>query len=369
MSELRRLVVAALFLAAPAPAAAQTVAEYRARLDSLVAEWRPLIAAEDSARMRARATANLPHDSARVVNIIVRADSGYIAMATDAAARLAPRVERAYGAFSETLLRHQFVLKARVGPTGNVSLTSAVADSLGDISQRSGVLITTAALEGSWAQKVEQVITESQDAAVRQWLSSAIPIDPMDRAAWRQARIELLLAPSTAARACVADDLARCVQVLELTHVDEPAFIYLTPSERRQLVLANARIIRRSDAAAFDRCSRDQSQSVCDDLARLIPSDAVPRPVPGVVRQSFLRFALARGGTGAFDRFATTPGDIRGRITAAAGQPIDTLVAAWRATLLDARTNSTAIDGTTAASSLFWIGLCACLAMRSSRWR
>jgi hypothetical protein len=100
----------------------------------------------------------------------------------------------------------------------------------------------------------------------------------------------------------------------------------------------------------------------------MIPVDVIPLPTSPMLRESLVRFALAVGGPGAFERFAAAD-SLTARLEGAARMPVDSLVARWRAKLVAARSTSTAIDMTTALSSLFWVGVCACLALRSSRWR
>ena len=347
--------------------AGQSTADYRQRVDSLAKLWRPMVATE-AVQSGKRSAISLPRDSARFGDVIVRTDSGYEKVSHSAAEHLAPRIQAAYGAFGASVARYQFVVKSlSAKPNANV-ISTGVADSLGAVTLRSNVFVDADALESSWSQKVEEIITDALDPSVRAWIGATIPIDPPTAATWNQARIELLFANAVIARDCADGHVDRCMTALELRSVDNPAFTFLTPQQRRDLILANSRIIRRADPTRFDQCADANAYVACDSLIAMIPSDAVPRPVSPSVRQSLVRFALQTGGAGAFDRFAAVNG-IRGRLEAASKMPAESLVVRWRARVFDVRSASTAIDLTTAISSLFWIGLCAGLALRSSRWR
>jgi hypothetical protein len=278
-------------------------------------------------------------------------------------------VREAYGGFSSRLARYQFVVRGSGGNEKEKVVATGVVDSTGQLRLRGSVYADGASMEHAWSQKVEELITNELNPSIRAWMGAVMPMDPPTKATWANARIDLFLSQADAARRCVDGDHFRCLQILELEPVDDPAFVYLTAPQRRLLVIQRGGLIRRADPGQFDRCASGGELTACDALVRMIPSDAVPRPVPPSVRQSFARFALAAGGAGAFDRFASAGPAIRNRIEAASKMSADSVVDQWRAALVDARTTSTALDGRTALSSVFWIGLCACLALRSSRWR
>src|SRR4051812_41879614 len=84
-----------------ATAGAQSVAEYRARVDSLARLWRPLAAKVTATRVDSSRLGALPPVSFRVGPIAVRTDSMRAPLARRAAEHLVPRVEATYGRFSE----------------------------------------------------------------------------------------------------------------------------------------------------------------------------------------------------------------------------------------------------------------------------
>lgn len=368
MSRIRRIVVPLALIALARQSSAQSTAEYRATVDSLANVWRPLVTASAERRRDSVAHPVLPKDSIQVGPIVIRADSQYIDLSRAAAEHLLPRITRTYGRFSSRLGTHQFVVRARGERNGQMVVATAVVDSTGFMSLRSSVFADEEALENSWAQKVEEILTDALGPSVRGWMGAVVPIDLDGKSALAAARVDLLLAKSDAARRCAMSDPGICAAVLNLRPVDDPATAFYSADQRRDIVSSVGMILRRANQKDFDRCVSERIASVCDSLVHVIPRDVIPEPVPPRVRQSFLSYALKIGGEGAVDRMAQD-GPIAARIEAAARMPIDSVMSQWRTTLLDSRTTSTALDMTTALSSLFWVTACACLALRSSRWR
>jgi len=370
MSRLVRVVVVvsvvAMSFGNATSAAAQSAAEYTHRVDSLARLWRAATATvvkTDASRPNAPSA-----DSLRIGMIIVRTDSEHVDLARAAAARLSPRIERAYGHFAERLTRHQFVLRAKGGTHAATEVQTGLTDSTGAMGQRSSDYANEVSLAATWQRMVEEVMTDAAGPDVRSWIGAIIPSDPPTKTTWSDARIALILAASAGARDCVGGDIIRCEQVLGLVHVDDPAFTFFDASQRFTMIVGFAHILRRADPAQFDRCTVARNQATCDSLAHAIPTDAVNAPIPPLVRQSLVRFALATGGDGAFDRYAaaTSP---KARLEAASQLPADSLVRRWRDTIMGAQKGSTAVDLETAVSSLAWAALCVACAVRSSRWR
>jgi hypothetical protein len=352
-------------------AGAQTVEEYARRVDSLARLWRSTVASPaqapgggraDSVRLR-----NLPPDSVRVGPIRVRTDSAHIALAREVAERLAPIVTKAYGRVAERLARYVFVMQTNEGATAASSVLSAVTDSTGSLRMRSSDLPDAGALTLSWSRKAEETITD-EVPGLREWIGGLVPVAPPTNATWSDARMELILSGSTAAHECASGAIVRCEQVLGLLTSSDPAFTFYDAAQRRSLIEGNARNLRRADTKLYDRCIAGGVQAACDSLVRQIPAEAVPNPTNPAVRQSLARFAIAEGGDGAFERFAAGNSP-RAKIEGAARLPMDAVIARWNAALAASRNGSPALDPGTALSALAWATLCACLALRSSRWR
>ncbi len=367
MSKLSR-VFAAASLAAAHAASAQTTAAYRARVDSLANVWRPLVAAEATRQTDSVRRAALPSDSVRVGPIVVRSDSHYVDLGRSTAEQLLARVKRSYGDVGLRALDHPFVIRERGEMNGQPVIATGIVDSAGVVQLRSSVVAEEKSLENSWAQKAEELVTDALGREVRDWVGGVIPIDPQDKSAWARARVDLLLAPAEGARRCATTQPATCPEALGLVPVEDPAFKFYSADQRRDLVNDNGRVLRRANQREFDRCVIDKLTAVCDSLIHMVPADAIPAPIPADVRRSLVRYALETGGDGAFDRFSK-PGTMARRIEAAAQMPTDSVVARWHARLHDSSTTQTALDATTALASIFWVTVCACLALRSSRWR
>jgi hypothetical protein len=116
--------------------------------------------------------------------------------------------------------------------------------------------------------------------------------------------------------------------------------------------------VGRDDAACVSRLREFSAER----LARSLSTTAA--------RRSYARWALAQGGAGAYARLRNSKGrPIEERFAIAAGMPADALVASWHAHVMTAQPASSTIPPATAFATLFWIGACGALSLRSSRWR
>jgi hypothetical protein len=62
------------------------------------------------------------------------------------------------------------------------------------------------------------------------------------------------------------------------------------------------------------------------------------------------------GGTGAYDRLVSAHGSVREQLAAAAGVPLDSVVSAWRARVLAARSEPMMVTPLVALAALVWCG-------------
>ncbi len=352
-------------------ARAQTTADYAKRVDSATTAWRAAVAAQartDSERIR-----RLPSDTIRVGNLVILSDaeSGELAKAT--AAIVSPALDRAYGTWAGRMRSHVLLLRRPAeGATavdGEPLVESGVAGPGGRLLMPSTTIASTQALSGSWRRKAEEFLYGDLDPEVRDWLSITLTSEPATPRMLAEGRVDLVLSRSRVAHDCALGNREACSQALGLVAVDDAPFTLFDASQRRGLIDRYSSILQRRDPALYSRCVQGGSEATCDSLVRSIPADAVPRATPAPVRANFVRFALLLGGDGAFDRLATTKGPTSDRIAAAARLPIDSVVGRWQTDVMSSQSSSTAIDATTALSSLFWACLCGGLALRSSRWR
>ncbi|NJD18882.1 MAG: hypothetical protein FIA95_06315 [Gemmatimonadetes bacterium] len=196
------------------------------------------------------------------------------------------------------------------------------------------------------------------------------PEDPSH--VYRQA----VLAPSRAARACLAGVAASCLAACGLNAPDAPLSERYTPEERRFLVRRNAARLGRAGTAAHTECA-EGSAAACD---RVLDSylerygSAQNRlwsvPFGADLRASLLWFALFRGGEGAWGRLlAHADDEPLAALEAASGRGADALMLEWRAWLLQGRPVQHAGLGAQAVTGSLWILLLIALAARSTRWR
>jgi hypothetical protein len=350
-------------------ASAQTVAEYTKRVDSLAVAWRSAVAnqiRDDSIRSR-----SLPTDTIRLGNFVILSDTAHAGLARATAAIVSPELDRTFGSWAARMRSHVLVVRRPagkrlerdtsvvesgiVGPGGVVFMTSSYA--------------TTDALAAAWRRKAEEYLTRDLDPVMRDWLGTSMSSEPVSARGLSRGRVDLVLAQSQAAHDCASGRLESCSKVLGLVPMDDPAFELFNNRERRQMIEWYSFVLHRRDPLRYANCVSAGNEATCDSLVRLLPADVVGRSVPPAVRLNFLRYALLRGGDGAFDRLARSDGAIADRIAAAAHAPIDSVVSQWQANLISSPSSSTAIDVPTALSSLFWACACGALALRSSRWR
>jgi hypothetical protein len=368
----RRIIAAcAITLIGSHAARAQTVAEYAKRVDSLTRIWR--VAVVDEARADSERVSRLPTDTIRVGNFVILSDPEHVQLAKATAAIISPELDRGYGAWASRMHAHMLVLRQpRQGPTtadGQPVVESGVAGPGGRVLMPSTSIATTDALGSAWLQKAEQFLSDDLDPDLRDWLGITLTSEPATARTLAQGRVELVLARSRVAHDCALGKHDACMQALGLVAVDDVPFTLFDATQRRGMIEWYSFVLQRRDPSAYSRCVQGGSDATCDSLVRSIPPEAVPKPVPGAVKKNLVRYALLLGGDGAFDRLAKSAGPISDRIAATARMPIDSVVSRWQSNVMSSQSSSTAIDATTALSSLFWACLCGALALRSSRWR
>jgi hypothetical protein len=176
-----------------------------------------------------------------------------------------------------------------------------------------------------------------------------------------------------ASRSCLAGDIRACSATLRLSSA-EPARLaeWFTPGQRRGVVrratqLGNGRSEARDPLAVA--CLDRNDLGACDAvLARIDWADDTPTATEVLV--SALWHGVSVGGEGAWQRGIQDPGSSPEAILErASGMSGDSLVAAWRAVLLEHRPTVHAGLGRSAVVALFWGLILAGFAMRSTRWR
>lgn len=349
---------------------AQTVTDYTKRVDSLTTVWRAAVATQlraDSDRVR-----HLPADTIHAGNLVILTDSANVELVKATAAIVSPELDAAFGSWASRMRAHVLVVRPptlrRMGnDTGTVE--SGVAGPGGRALMRLSTFASTEGLSAAWRRQAEEFLFLDFDQPFREWLRSPISSEPATARSLSKGRVDLVLSPSRVAHECALGTLTSCSRALGLVPVDDPAFTLFDEQQRLDMVKWYSFVLQRRDPSKYTRCVSAGNRAACDSLVRSIPLAAVPKPTSDAVRLNFTRYALMLGGDHAFERLAATRGTIGERISAAAGLPLDSVVARWQSNLTSSPSSSTAIDSLTAISSVFWVCLCGALALRSSRWR
>jgi len=219
-------------------------------------------------------------------------------------------------------------------------------------------------LEEKIARTLGEVLMRSAPPELFAWTGGALRASPGDLP-W-VAR-ELVTRASTVVRRCYEGDLEGCAQATGLRGGEAPWLNWFTAPERRLYVERMVRPGDASDSALWDGCVRAGMDDACMVILRGRP---LPAPLTPQARASLLGTALETGGPGAFGRLTEAAGgDLVRELEAAAGVPLDTLLASWRREVLATRTSAWAGLVRSPFTLLLWILFFGALASRSTRWR
>jgi hypothetical protein len=352
------LIVAALLL--PHSLAGQRTAQLQARADSLLREWRQadvLAAVQESLRTAAVIAGR---DTIRVGALMILANPSPLPL-TRAAARAWPTIERFYGPAARALARHPVVIEA-VDPDTAV-LTPQVGGGLRipwdeHLDQLTRVLVGSADLG-------------NVDRGLHDWLGAPLTPTFDIKPVLDRVYIQLITAPSQAARRCFAGKLAACRDALSLADTAGMIGRWYSPAERRLLITTQLSgfFNRGAQEAAFRLCAAG-SDSVCTDLLESVALSSVPPPLDHGARYALVVKAIALGGPETFSRLLAAPhGPIGSRLAEGSRVNEDSLVARWRADVLAARPKPVSLPPWGAWIALAWAGVFMACALGSSRWR
>ena len=210
------------------------------------------------------------------------------------------------------------------------------------------------------------VIRAEADTVLSNWTGPLLLAEVPAATENARAYVELVTAPSEAVRRCYAGTADACAAALGLLAGD-PALQWYDVAERRALVAdaTDFRLGRLRSAA--DACTLAGSDSACLEV---LHANGIQPPLSTDARQSLVRLTLASGGRGALGRLAHgTSRSLSLRFALAAGMPVDSLILAWRRTIIEAKPKPVTIATARAWTALGWIVLMGLMAFRSSRWR
>jgi hypothetical protein len=186
------------------------------------------------------------------------------------------------------------------------------------------------------------------------------------------AYLELVTAPSTAARRCFMGDMQSCRAVLDIGGASDPLDRWYPSAGERRALAAGLFVdyVHGGATAGALRACFAGADSVCSDLLRSLPPGTLARPLGYPGRDALLKLALQLGGRDAFTRLAAdSAAPLADRLQAAAGVSTDSLVAQWRASVLASRPAPVTLPAFAWWVAIGWTAVFAGCALRSSRWR
>ena len=357
----------------PALCEAQTALEYKARFDSLVPQAKAARVALSEAMQTRRVTAT--QRTVRTGGLVIVADSSIADMVASAAEEIWPTLKETFGDDANRLALEPIVAARTAAGIRDGGDTVWVIG-LGKTWTQTASLLNprrthTEVLAGLRAL-APRTLHDSLDADLRDWFGTPLPAGRQSRDDLEAAFIELATSSVDASRGCLAGDLDACRQAVGFSDLADPIAEGFTAADRRAILSDNRRDYRLpATAADYDRCVRDRVDAACLSVLRAIDTDRLNSRLAFTrLRRSFAQLTLERGGEGAYARLrASTELPLEGRFERAGGMSADSLLAAWRSTVLAAQPDSPAPGFGAASTAIFWIVLSGALALRSSRWR
>ncbi len=344
--------------------AGQSVERLQVRADSLLREWRRASALADmvDSLKHGRAAGGTDTISVGALRIVATPSPARL---REAAARAWPVIDSLYGSEAQQLAQRPYLIAPYDPDTTSPKpmLRGAIQVPWDkDVASLAMLLLTN-------------VPIGRPDRALQNWLGgSVLPIiHPLQARA--AVYVQLVTAPSQAARSCFLGVIGDCRNALALSESPDPLQQwYPSTGERRALVFRSfAEYFGYSDHGAhksgLQQCGAG-SDAACTELLRSLPPGALPRPLTYDARAALVQVALRLGGRAAYHRLVATPGEpIADRLAGAAGVSGDSLVSLWRSEILAARPAPVTLPPWGPWAALGWTAVFAVCALRSSRWR
>jgi len=350
-----------LLLLSPALSAQDSVlAKLQRRADSLAREWRQANAIADLADSLEHERAVTGRDTVAVGALRIVANPSPLPL-REAAARAWPVIDSFYGSAAQDLAQRPYITTA-IDPDTTVprSRFHVGMELPWNMTEASLVLLL-----------ISNVPVAPPDSALQSWLGG--PVHPSVRALRDRAGVyvQLVTAPSQAARSCFQGRLDSCALALGLATAPTLEAWYPSAAERRSLVMTafTDYFDHGATVAAYHSCVAG-SDSACTGLLRTLPKGSLPRPLGADARVTLVHLALRLGGREAYHRLvAGRDAPISARLASAAGVSEDSLVARWRAEILASRPSAVALPPWGFLFVLGWVAFFAGCGLRSSRWR
>jgi hypothetical protein len=348
-------------------------ARYAAEISALLPTWK---SAERDALVADSVNASrLPPDSLRAGAMLWLLDDSPRSSVQEAVTRAWSELSSVFGAEANVLKNHLFI--ARLRPEGGRDTTKKVFDLAEvypgrlDIFDRVSENEAVEPILGRITRRSAKIILESGDSAVLRWLVEPFNPIPLQKGARERMYADLVTAPSQVSSRCLAGDLRRCRDALGLVSVADPLTEWYDPGERRLLVTRMRELLNvGAQRPAYTQCDQRRAYAVCDRILRSIPHYSAPPPLPTSSRHHLFRIAMNAGGNGAYSRLVSGPArNVDSRLADAARMPIDSLVARWRADVLDAHPSSPNLSALSAWTAVAWGIAILLVGVRFATWR
>lgn len=361
----RAAMIASLLLGATGTGQAQTVAEFRQRLDALSRLSRRI--SDTLAVMRRSPVRALPVDTIRIGALVVVA-------AHSVSDHARPGVDSAWSMLSR-------LYGARAGAVERTPITLQYADQKegelpADEFREPPVWIPRHASVNEVAARIlagaSPAIYRSVDPQLQEWVPHPYAFTIRGSTSIRDSIpsglfAELATSPWRSTRECFDGRLDACRRALGISGKD-PVLDWFDAADRRHYAENHLKSLPASQSR-YATC-RSGDDAACIALMRLAPRPRPEPPLGVTTRLLLLALALDAGGRSAFDRLLDRPTDpLDARLAAAAGMPVDSLIGRWRARVIAAHPKTVAADERAAWGAVAWGVLFALMALRSTRWR
>jgi len=339
---------------------AESLRRLESRADSLALEWRRANALADMVDSVDRGWGATGSDTIRVAALRIITNRSPLPL-REAAIRAWPAIDSLYGPDAERLEQRPMLVDAYDPDT---TVPRPVRWGVVQIPWDQDVASLTPIL-------LANVPIGRGDSALENWLGGTVrPAVVWDRQL-ANVYVQLVTAPSQAARSCLMGALASCRDAVGL--VPTPDLLlrwYPSPAERRTLVPKMFSPYAQGPERSRLQSCVDGNDLACEEVLRALPPAALPKPLGLDARQTLLHLALLIGGREAYHRLmAAVDLPMADRLASAAGVSTDSLVMRWRAAVLAARPAPLALPSSEVWIGLGWAAFFAACGLRSSRWR
>lgn len=349
-----------VLLSTIAPAATAQTPEEQALLERLSARLERLSGRSAAADSLAR----LPHDTVRVGSVLILTDSGRTPLLRAGAAAMEAALVGAFGTPAPAVLDGARIV-VRFGPPQAAwgALLSGDTQFIQVLRGRT----TEDRLAAALSHALNTILWLRSGPGVRDWHADLRLVGTAPDQLWRTTFTELLTSTVPHALGCFQGDLRACREALRLSETpqvpaDTAALRRYVESEFRSWAT------QPRFADGYVRCTERGDAAACSAFIARAGFE-----IPGLssrTRGTLLLHAREQAGPEAYSRFFDdSTSAVTLRLERASGQPLDSLLAGWHATIMAHRPQALTTSAGLQWLSIGWIVVLVALATRSTRWR